>query len=216
MLLFVPCMLLFPSLRHDEYETQSGGKDMKTLTIVALTILILLGQNATAFSKTVETPTGRDFEVDGSFAFATGPDSFDAGYGFNFGAGYLLRTIDRNLQARLDISFYSFSYDYWTGFGSTSLSYTRVPVTVSGRYYLPISDKLKAFAQAGLETSIDHFDYIAPNGVKRSKNEVNLGISPGAGIEFNVNQNISLFALGRFHLISDSYFSNQFGIAAHF
>jgi opacity protein-like surface antigen len=185
---------------------------VKTLTIVVLTTLILLGQNATAFSKTVETPTGRDFEVDGSFAVATGPDSFDAGYGFNFGAGYMLRTIDRNLQARIDISFFNFSNDV----GNISLSYTRVPITVSGRYYFPINDKLRAFAQAGLETSIDHFDYIASNGFKQSKDEVNLGISPGAGIEFNVNQNISLFVLGRFHLISDSYFSNQFGMAAHF
>jgi opacity protein-like surface antigen len=189
---------------------------MKTLTIVVLTLLILLGQNATAFSKTVETPSRGDFEVDGSFAFATGPDSFDAGYGFNFGAGYLLRTIDRNLQARVDISFFNFSYDYWTGFGSTSLSFTRVPITVSGRYYFPINNRLKAFAQAGLETSVDSFDYIAPDGSKRSKNEVNLGISPGGGIEFNLNPNISFFVLARFHLISDSYFSNQFGIAAHF
>jgi opacity protein-like surface antigen len=189
---------------------------MKTLTIVVLTILILLGQNATAFSKTVATPARGDFEVDGSFALATGPDSFDAGYGFNFGAGYLLRTIDKNLQARIDISYYSFSYDYGTGFGSTSLSYTRVPVTVSGRYYFPINTKLKAFAQAGLETSIDHFDYIAPSGFKQSKNEVNLGISPGGGIEFNVNPNVSLFVLGRAHLISDSYFSTQFGFASHF
>lgn len=185
---------------------------MKTLTTIALTILILLGQNATAFSKTVDTPTGRDFEVDGSFAFATGPDSFDAGYGFNFGAGYLLRTIDRNLQARFDISYYYFSYDNFAG---VSLAYTRVPITFSGRYYFPLNERLKAFAQAGLETSIDHFD-LYENGFKRSKGEVNLGVSPGAGIEFNVNPNISLFVLGRAHLISDSYFSTQVGIASHF
>jgi opacity protein-like surface antigen len=205
--------LFFADLRHEEGDNKLlGGKYMKTLTTIALTILILLGQNATAFSKPVETPTGRDFEVDGSFAFATGPDSFDAGWGFNFGAGYMLRTINRNLQARIDISYYNFSTDV----GFTSLSYTRVPFTVSGRYYFPINDRLKAFAQAGLETSIDHFDVPDGFGFKHSKNEVNLGISPGAGIEINVNPNISLFVLGRFHLISDSYFSNQFGIAAHF
>jgi opacity protein-like surface antigen len=187
-------------------------KNMKTLTTVVFTIVILLGLNAAAFSKTTEAPAGRDFEVDGSFAFATGPDSFDAGYGFNFGAGYMLRTIDRNLQARFDISYYYFSYDNFAG---VSLSYTRVPITVSGRYYFPINEKVDVFAQAGLETSVDHFD-IYEGGFKRSRGEVNLGISPGAGIEFNVNRDISLFVLGRAHLISDSYFSTQFGIASHF
>ncbi len=182
---------------------------MKILTTIMFAIVILLGLNATAFSKTEGTPAGRDLEVDGSFAFATGPDSFDAGYGFNFGAGYML---DRNLQARFDISYYYFSYDNFAG---VSLSYTRVPITVSGRYYFPINEPLKVFAQAGLETSVDHFD-LYENGFKRSKGEVNLGISPGGGIEFYANRDISFFVLGRAHLISDSYFSTQFGIASHF
>jgi opacity protein-like surface antigen len=81
---------------------------------------------------------------------------------------------------------------------------------------VPINSKLKAFVQAGLETSIDRFDYIAADGFRRTHSEVNLGISPGAGIEFNANPNISFFILSRAHLISDSYFSTQFGIASHF
>jgi opacity protein-like surface antigen len=191
---------------------EKGDKNMKTLATVVFTIVILLGLNATAFSQTAVAPAGRDYEVDGSFAFATGPDSFDAGWGFNFGAGYMLRTIDRNLQARFDISYYYFSYDNFAG---VSLTYTRVPITVSGRYYFPINEKLKALAQFGLETSVDHFD-LYEDGFKRSRGEVNLGVSPGAGIEFDVNPNVSLFVLGRAHLISDSYFSTQFGVASHF
>jgi len=191
---------------------------MKTVAIISLTMLILLGLNTTASAKTAraaETSSAGNLEVDGSFAFATGPGSYDRGFGLSFGAGYQLGEIDRNLQARVDISFYNFSYDYQQGGGTTNLSYTRVPITVSGRYSLPIIDRLKAFAQAGIETSIDHFDYYA-NGSKHSKSEVNIGISPGAGVEFFVNPDISVFALGRFHLVSDSYFSMQFGVASHF
>ncbi len=75
------------------------------------------------------------------------------GFGLNFGAGYTFPDI--NLQARVDVSYFDFSYDYA---GLYDFSYTRIPITVSARYYFPINDSLKAFAQAGIETSIDSFD----------------------------------------------------------
>jgi opacity protein-like surface antigen len=197
------------------------GIIMKKSVFAMLAILFILSSGTAAFAKASKTgrsadsPAAGDVELDGSFAFATGPDSFDSGFGLNFGAGYTLSAVDKNLQARLDLSFFQFKNDYFFGGGSTGLTYTRVPFTVSGRYYFPILDRLRAFAQAGLETSFDSFDFYA-NGGKHSKSEVNLGLAPGGGIEFFVNRNLSLFALGRAHLISDSYFSMHFGAAGHF
>jgi hypothetical protein len=45
---------------------------------------------------------------------------------------------------------------------------------------------------------------------------VNFGITPGGGIEFQVLPDVSIFALGRIHIITDNYFSMQFGAAFHF
>lgn len=148
------------------------------------------------------------YELDGSLAPATGPGDYDGGFGINFGAGYTLASVDKNLQARFDLSFYHFNHDFSWGSGT----YTRVPITIGVRYYLPIVDRIRAFGQAGVETSVDNFD----NSAHQSKSEVNLGLAPGAGIEFFVNPNLSVFALGVAHLISDSYFSMQFGVATYF
>ena len=191
---------------------------MKTV-IAILSVVLVLFAGSTAFAKTAKassatSPAG-NFEIDGSFGFATGPDSFDAGYGLNFGVGYTLDQVDKNLQGRVDISFFNFSYNYDL-FGGYDLTYTRVPVTVSARYYFPFADRFRAFGQAGLETSIDQFDYVDQFGNKHSKSEVNLGISPAGGIDFLITRNVSVFAVGTWHLISDSYFSMMFGGAYHF
>ncbi len=191
---------------------------MKRSATIALVVCILLTAATAGYAKT-GTPTGSmetgDFSIDGSFAFATGPGSFDQGFGVNFGAGYMLKAIDKNLQARVDLSFFEFEYDYWSGGGTYHLTYRRVPLTVGARYYFPILERLRAFAQVGLETSFDSFDYYA-NGAKQSKDEVNFGVSPGGGAEFFFSRNASAFALGRVHMIADSYFSMQFGAAFHF
>lgn len=185
---------------------------MQKTIISMLATLFLLCSGTLAFAKATrtfsDTMQSGEFEADGSFAPASGPGSYNGGFGVNFGAGYTLSPIDKNLQARFDFSFYQFKNDFPWGTGN----YTRVPFTVSARYYLPIVDKLRVFGQAGIEMSFDTFD----NSANRRNNEVNLGISPGAGVEFFVNRNISIFALGRAHLISDSYFSMQFGVASYF
>jgi opacity protein-like surface antigen len=184
----------------------------KKLAAVTLAVFLLVGGGSTAFAKSGSV-SGKDlFEVDGSFGFGSGSGALDSGYGFNFGAGYMLSSIDKKLQARVDLSYYDFS----TTFLGQDLSYTRVPITVSARYYFPINDRLKAFAQAGIETSFDSFESYAGTVNKHTENEVNFGISPGGGIEFYVLPDISLFGLGRAHIITDNYFSMQFGAAFHF
>lgn len=179
---------------------------MKKIVIAVLALFFVVGGGTAAFAS-----SSGPFEVDASFGFATGPDSFDSGLGLNVGAGYMLSSIDKNLQARVDVSYFDFSKDN----GFITLSYTRAPLTVGARYYFPINDQMKAFAQVGLEASIDahdNFDFLG----KHTKNEVNLGITPGGGIEYYVIPEVSLFALGRFHIITDNYFSVEFGAAFHF
>ncbi len=190
---------------------------MKQVTIAILAVFLLLGTGTVVFAKSARTSASTsvqgDFEIDGSVAFATGPGSFSDGYGINFGAGYMLSNVDKNLQARVDLAYYNFSYTY-PGFGY-SLSYTRVPVTFSARYYFPINDKFRAFAQAGIEASYDSYDFVV-GGARESTSKFNLGISPGGGIEFFLSPKASLFAVARAHMISDDYLTMQFGGAFHF
>lgn len=190
---------------------------MKRIGIVMLMVFVIIGTSALAFAKDAKSGkmAAGDFEIDGSFGFATGPDDFDSGYGLNFGAGYTLGAVDKNLQVRVDLSYYAFSQDV-NAFGfSTSIDYKRVPFTVSARYYFPIIDKLAAFAQAGLETSFDSKESRDAFGT-HTKDEVNLGITPGGGVEYFIIPEVSVFAVARWHVISDAYFSMLFGGAYHF
>ncbi len=183
---------------------------MKKLTLALLSFFLVTTMGTTAFAAARPTDHGT-YEIDGSLGFGTGPGDFDKGLGFNFGAGYILNNID-NLQARLDVGYFTFDRTF---LGST-LDFTRVPVVISARYYFPISEPFRLFAQAGLETSFDSFDELTAFGFKQSKSEVNLGITPGGGAELFVNPNMSVFALGRIHIVSDHYVSMEFGAAYHF
>jgi hypothetical protein len=192
------------------YHQERGIYMKKTVfTLLVVFITLFAGTICYAMSGGSEgAASSGAFEFDGSFAPATGPGDYGSGFGINFGAGYMLKSIDKNLQARFDVAFYHFDNDFPWGSGT----YTRVPIIVGARYYVPIVDKLRVFGQAGLETSVDDFD----NAAHQKKHEVNLGIAPGGGIEFFVHPKVGVFALGVAHLIADSYFSMQFGVAAHF
>ncbi len=43
-----------------------------------------------------------------------------------------------------------------------------------------------------------------------------MGLTPSAGLDFELNRELSLFTTAAAHLITDSYFSMQFGAAYHF
>jgi len=187
---------------------------MITRFLAVLIALAMTYSSSTAFAKPAQSSgsmwTG-NLEIDGSMGIGTGPGDFDSAAGMNFGAGYMLSSINKNLQVRVDLSYYNFGFAQ-LGY---DLDYRRIPLTVSGRYYFPVNDKMKAFAQAGIETSFDYFEYADALG-KHKKNEVNLGLSPGGGVELMVAQNVSIFVVGRYHLVSDSYVSMQFGAGFHF
>jgi opacity protein-like surface antigen len=185
---------------------------MKKLSIILLMVFLMGGMTTTALGASGSMTSNEGaYELDGSLGFGSGPGDFDAGFGVNFGAGYTMNSIDKNLQARIDVSYFNFERDFF----GLNLDYTRVPFTISGRYYLPLNDQLKVFGQVGIETSFDSIDRVDNFG-KRSKDEVNVGLTPGAGLEFFVNPQFSVFALARVHMISSGYFSMHFGGAVHF
>jgi Outer membrane protein beta-barrel domain len=184
---------------------------MKQIIVTLFAVIVSLCMGTLSYAKSEDPPaaeTAGPYELSVSLAPATGPGDYDSGWGINVGAGYMLASIDKNLQARVDLSVYQFDHNFYWGSGT----YTRVPITFSARYYIPLVDKLRAFGQAGLETSIDTHD----TSSNQRQNQVNVGISPGAGIEFIVNPKVGLFALAIEHLITDNYFSLQLGVVTHF
>ena len=184
----------------------------RTITAVLTLALVLTVTTVIPTTAAAAGSKPGPYEIDGSIGFGSGSGDFDAGFGANFGAGYMLDSIDKNLQARIDLGYYNFSRDFF-GIG---LDFTRMPITIGARYYFPVADQLKLFAQAGVETSLDKKDTFDLFMGKHSKSEVNLGITPGAGVDFSISPEVSAFAVASIHLISDDYFSMQFGAAYHF
>jgi hypothetical protein len=165
----------------------------------------------TAIPGVASAAEATPFQLDASIGYGSGPGDFDAGFGFNVGGGYTLSSIDRNLQARVEVGYYTFDRDVL----GASLEFTRIPFAFGARYYFPVAERLKLFGQAALEVSVDDFDTYTVFG-KGSDSEVNLGITPSAGIDFELMRELSLFASAGVHVISDNYFSMQFGAAYHF
>ena len=199
---------------------------MKCFRLAIISMLLVLGLAASAFAAK------GDKEVDFSVGFATGPygDS-DTGWGLNFGGGY--EFLDNftpaiagdSLQLRGDVGYYSWSGSNNFGFGNADLSFSRVPVTVSCRYYFPIKQvkNLRVFGQAGLEISFDSVEAAVvvptPTGfavAKVTDDQTNVGVTPGVGIEYMLNKQIFVGADLKEHIISDPYFSMKGSIGFHF
>lgn len=177
------------------------------------TALLVLMTVATGSQAIGETRADHGlYEFSGALDYATGPENFDDSYGLTFGAGYMLNNISKDLQARVDISYFPFEDDV----ANTSVEYTRMPVNFSARYYIPMQDRFNLFAEAGLEVSFDEAEYVDALGRKHTEDDTNWGVTPGFGAEYFMSQGMSLFALGRFHVITDDYFSAHFGAAFHF
>lgn len=181
---------------------------MKKVTISLLALILLTAAGTPGFAA---PRSGGSYELSGSLGFATGPADFDDEWGISFGGGYMLNNMD-NLQARIDISYFTFDRDI---FGS-SLEYTRIPVAIGGRYYIPMADRLNLFAEGAVEVSFDDAEFTNFFGQKGSDSEVNIGVTPGAGVELFVSDTVSLFTAARYHVISDDYFSLHLGGAVHF
>lgn len=184
----------------------------KKLFVMAACLMLLLSMASGAMAAK------GDKELDFGIGFATAPyDHGDLGWGLNFGGGYEFHQISptRNdtLQLRGDIG-----YNSWSGNDfSHDLDFSRVPLSVGCRYYYPIKQvkNLRVFGQASLEMSFDSWDFW--NGARTdSHDEVNVGVTPGVGVEFLLNRDIFVQAEMKEHLISDPYFTMQGGIGFRF
>jgi len=188
---------------------------MKKIVFVALVALAFLDLTATAFAKEAKSSgsSSQGVEMDASLVVASAPASgFDTGLGVNFGLGVRLPQIDKNLQARVDLSYISWSATEF----DVNVDYTRVPIFVGARYFIPTqNDKLKVFVEGGLELSFDSVDVVFPPFGRSSESEVHLGIVPGAGIEVKIAPNLGIVAGARWHLITDDYLTLQGGIVYH-
>jgi hypothetical protein len=194
---------------------------MKRIAIITLAAFITLSLTAPAFAK-AGTTTSQNMEVDGSVVLATAPAAgFGLGLGVTVGAGAMLPQINKNLQGRFDISYFTWSA---SEFGA-DVSYTRIPLLFSGRFIVPTQDsRLKVYVQGGLELSFDKAEFAIPlpsppfafGTVKGSSSETRIGLVPGAGIEYKLSPTLGLVADTRWHIITDSYFTVQAGLASHF
>lgn len=186
---------------------------MKRLTCITLSLLMVATLASTAFAAK------GDKELDLGIGFATAPyNEGDLGWGLNFGGGYEFHQISasRNdtLQLRGDIG-----YNSWSGDGpGYELDFNRLPVSAGCRYYYPIRQvkNLRVFGQASLELSFDSIDEVGINFFKDSDDEVNLGLTPGVGVEYLLNNEMFVHAEMKEHLISDPYFTMHGGIGVRF
>jgi len=186
---------------------------MKKIVIITAAVLLALSTGTQAFAKSEQMGNA---EVDASLVWATAPTSiFDSTIGLTLGGGMM---VEKDLQARVDITFLSFDGSFF----GTNLTYSRVPVTVSARYYMPTDQTVKLYGQGGLEMSFDKVEMAIPSffpgfpAFKTSESSINLGLVGGVGVDVAISPQLSFVADARLHVITDYYFTLQGGVAVHF
>jgi len=180
---------------------------MKYAIIMAATLVMLVTSAfAAAYAKD-------GILIDGTVSIATEPSKGfgnGLGLGVGFGMDMTNKTSIRSgrLMARGDIYYYKWDASVF----GVDVTLTRAPVFLGARYYVPVKagSSMAVYAEGGLELSFDKSEAAACVGalcVKEGASETNIGISPGAGVEFPLGHNLSLGANIRLHMISDSYLS---------
>lgn len=136
--------------------------------------------------------------ISGSLGFAT--DCCDAGemLGLGFGAA-VYHTND--IEIRADLS-------YFTG-EDGPFEITRIPLIVSGRFYVPQGNKdIDFYVQGGLGLSFDkaEFDGCRPFGCfSDSESDTNIDLVPAAGILFKVSPSFHIGGEAAIHITDETY-----------
>ena len=133
--------------------------------------------------------------------------------GFELGANVDFKTLGIDvgslkgikLQGRASISYYD-----WKGDFGNKDEYRRIPLFVGMRGAVPLFTKhVTVYGQIGPEVSFDHQeDYMGGRKVSDT-DEVRVGITPGAGILFNISR-VSLGLGFNYHFIKDPF--SSFGL----
>lgn len=159
---------------------------------------------------------GKGVSIDFSVNWGQGnkdayPGSFFKGTGgFELGANVDLKRLGIDAGSSKGVKFQgraSISYYDWNE-GDQGDKYRRIPLFVGIRGVVPVfTEHVKVYGQIGPEVSFDHQEDYSFRGTKLSdSDEVRIGITPGAGILFNISR-ISLGAAFNYHFIKDPFFS---------
>lgn len=195
-------------------------KKSKIVTILVASALLTMSLAATSFAAL------GDKEIDVSVGLSTAPNSaFNTGFNLSVGGGYEMLKIQAikgsTLQIRGDIGYNRWE-DKYNDFGD-DITFTRVPVSAGARLYIPIEavKGLRVYGEASLELSFDEVDFPSFNtGFGTfgggSSSEVNVGLVPGAGVEFDVAPNIFVRGGLKHHLIEDGYLNASVGVGFKF
>ncbi len=107
------------------------------------------------------------------------------------------------VQGRVSLGYYS-----WDKRG---IDYERVPLFVGAKILSPVAPQVKVFGQLGVEFSFD--DISTPVG---SDDEVNVGFTPGAGVQFDLSPQLFVGGALNWHIIEDDYWTFGAGIGFRF
>jgi hypothetical protein len=187
---------------------------MKRFTIMVAVVAMVALLYGNAFAAKASSSSNKT-EVDGMLSLASDPVSgFGTTLGLGAGIGFdltdRLKPSTGKLFGRADINYFSWDESMW----GVTLNYTKIPIFVGGRYYVPTSgSNVDIFVEAGLEFSFDKAEvavpsFFFPGVLKSSESSLHIGITPGAGIEIPIS-NDGLFIGGdaRWHMITDDYFT---------
>ncbi len=175
----------------------------KIVSMAVMACMLLVG--VSAFAKQGD----KSLEVTGTFGTepASGVGSLLGG---TVGAGV---EVAKNIQVRGDFSYLRANKTD----NGVELTYTRLPIDISGRYFIPVTQQLNVFGQGGLELSFDEAKGYNSNTLVSAKaNETHFGVVLGAGGEFAINQQVGITANMLYHAIADGYLSVSAGVAFHF
>jgi opacity protein-like surface antigen len=173
-------------------------------------LLALIVAAGLTMSATASLADRGDKSVEASLNYGT--EAFDGlgrQIGVSAGFGYGL---NRNLEARADLSYYRSS----TNELDTNVAGSRVPLDLGVRYYYPLGDidrNLSAYGQGAVEFSFDDW---RPGAYRPTRTETRVGVLLGAGAEYALDPHFAALLRLQYHIIEDSYLSTGIGMAYHF
>jgi len=180
---------------------------------IAFMIIALMFISTVAYAA---EETGMGFSIDFSLNGAKGnkevyPSSLFSGtLGVEFGVNVDLKRFGMDAGASKGVEFQgraSISHYKWNEAFFSHDSYRRIPLFVGIRSLVPLFTKhVKVYGQIGPEISFDNQKdyYLWTDTLTSDENSVNIGITPGVGILFNIYR-VYLGVGFNYHIIKDPY-----------